>query len=94
MRIPTVTARPGGADKPRGAALYEKLVAIACDHGVITPEDHYLKFPHPSHDDPMLIQRREIRMRWGSSQITSLIAIFVPRRPHQALAARLQRDAN
>ena len=29
-------------------ALYEKLVAIARDHGVITPEDHYPEFPHPS----------------------------------------------
>ena len=41
-------ARPGGADEPRGVALYEKLVAIARDHGVITPEDHYPEFPHPS----------------------------------------------
>ena len=41
-------ARPGDADEPRGVALYEKLVAIARRHGVITPEDPYPEFPHPS----------------------------------------------
>ena len=40
--------RPGDADEPRGVALYERLVGIARDHGVITPEDRYPEFPHPS----------------------------------------------
>ena len=38
---------PGGL---RGAALYETLVDIARRHDVITPEDPYPMFPHPSGD--------------------------------------------
>ena len=40
--------RPGCAGGLRGAALYEKLVHIARSHGVITPEDPWPLFPHPS----------------------------------------------
>ena len=40
--------RPGRAGGLRGAALYEKLVDIARRHGVITPEDPWPLFPHPS----------------------------------------------
>ena len=42
--------RPGCAGGLRGAALYDKLVEIARDHGVVTPEDPYPIFPHPTGD--------------------------------------------
>ena len=44
--------RPGPGE-PRGVALYDKLVAIARRHGVITPEDPYPEVPLPS--GPVLI---------------------------------------
>ena len=40
--------RPGRAGELRGVALYEKLVEVAHDHGVITPKDSYPVFPHPT----------------------------------------------
>ena len=42
--------RPGRAGGLRGAALYAKLVEIARRHGVITPEDPWPVFPHPTGD--------------------------------------------
>ena len=42
--------RPGCAGGLRGAALYDRLVAIARDHGVVTPEDPYPIVPHPTGD--------------------------------------------
>ena len=42
--------RPGCAEGLRGVALYDRLVAIARRHGVITPEDPYPVFPHPTGD--------------------------------------------
>ena len=42
--------RSGCAGGLRGAALYDKLVEIARDHGVVTPEDPYPTFPHPTGD--------------------------------------------
>ena len=43
-------APPGRAGGLRGVGLYEKLVAIARRHGVITPEDPWPVFPHPTGD--------------------------------------------
>ena len=40
--------KPGSLGAIRGAALYDKLVGIARDLGVITPEDPYAVFPHRS----------------------------------------------
>ena len=40
--------RPRAADALRGEALYAKLVEIARRHAVITPEDPYPVFPHPT----------------------------------------------
>ena len=42
--------RPGCAGGLRGVALYDRLVAIARDHGVVTPEDPYPIVPHPTGD--------------------------------------------
>ena len=42
--------RPGHASGLRGAALYENLVEIARRHGVVTPEDPWPVFPHPTGD--------------------------------------------
>ena len=41
-------SRPGRRDEPRGVELYQKLIEIARYHGVITPEDPYPVFPHPT----------------------------------------------
>lgn len=43
-------SRPGCAGGLRGVALYEKLVEIGRCHGVITPEDPWPVFPHPTGD--------------------------------------------
>ena len=42
--------RPGRAGGLRGVALYERLVEIARRHEVITPEDPWPVFPHPTGD--------------------------------------------
>ena len=39
-----------GSGEPRGEALYQRLVAIARRHRVITPEDPWPVFPHPDGD--------------------------------------------
>ncbi len=49
---------------------------------------------HPRRSHANSETRNPNTLGLGSSQIASLIAIFVLRRPHRALAARLQRDAN
>ncbi len=40
----------GSAGELRGEPLYHSLVAVARDHGVMTPLDPYPVFPHPSGD--------------------------------------------
>lgn len=45
--------RPGSPGELRGVALYDRLVEIARSHGVITPEDPYPVFSHPT--GPVLI---------------------------------------
>ena len=42
--------RPRSEGALRGEALYAKLVEIARRHAVITPEDQYPVFPHPTGD--------------------------------------------
>ena len=42
--------RPGCAGGLRGVALYEKLVDVARRRGVLTPEDPWPVFPHPTGD--------------------------------------------
>ena len=42
--------RPNSAAEPRGMALYHRLVEIARSRGVLTPEDPYPVFPHPTGD--------------------------------------------
>ena len=39
-----------GAGRLRGECLYERLVSIAREHAVVTPEDPYPLFPHPRGD--------------------------------------------
>ena len=43
-------SRPNEAGEPRGMGLYHRLVDIAQRHGVVTPEDPYPIFPHPTGD--------------------------------------------
>ena len=40
--------RPGRLGEPRGVELYNRLVEVARNHGVITPKDPYPVFPHPT----------------------------------------------
>ena len=40
--------RPGRTGGLRGAALYDRLVDTARRHGVVTPEDPWPVFPHPT----------------------------------------------
>ena len=43
-------SRPNSAGEPRGVALYHRLVEIARGYGILTPEDPFPVFPHPTGD--------------------------------------------
>ena len=43
-------SRPDANDELRGVALYHHLVNIARSHGILTPEDPFPVFPHPTGD--------------------------------------------
>ena len=93
--------RPRCSDGLRGAALYARLVEIARRHGVITPEDPYSVFPHPTGElliAPLFLLydysfrpddvRREEVVRWAQAEQSACAdELFLHPDPYHGRAA-------